>query len=108
MIQQSLIDMRALISTSAEAKLRQSWKDLAGHAADRLAAVRRLEARLADVRDASGDPLVRVLIGQDVVQDLSKARSEWCRAVTAQERAELDLDRLAALRWHYEREVEGG
>jgi len=101
-----LLDLRSSISPGARQSALQSLDDL--RKVEQLAnhEVKALEGALADVRSAEDDPVVRVLCGLDLVQSLSKARSGWCRACTAVERAVIEVDRIDALRAVYSVEVD--
>ena len=93
-----MTDVRDRTSPAAEERAVQSLCDLSDRAAALGADVRALEERLAEIRMADEDLVVCVLLGDEIVQELSRMRSEWCRALTAAERGWLALDRIRALR----------
>ena len=85
-----------------------SLRDLQEQARTKQNELEDLEGALSAVRSAQDDPIVLVLCAQDLVQRLSRVRSEWCRAETAVDQAELEVDRIRALRRRYEEEVDAG
>jgi hypothetical protein len=101
-----LMELRPRISPASEEAVLQSCVDLRSQAEVKLEAMVLLQHRLADVREADDEPLVRLVCAQELVQLLSKARSEWCRAATSVERSELELDAIYALRRTYTTEID--
>lgn len=100
-----LLELRSQVSPDAEDRIRQSLRDLRLQAEAKRSAVQEAERSLDGVWACDDDVLLRVVCAQDLVQKLSKLRSEWCRAQTAVERCKLELDRLLALRSKYEMEA---